>query len=222
MPAGYIKSIFFGAAEAISIPDFGPAQNENLVLVPTSGMGQTLISRQAVSLIHFDPSLTSGEDDDFSVRAREKNFKIIADASVRGFDVNVNREKQSDIHIDMPLRAAMSHMRKKSKAQAFASTLNPTWSYFFFFFIKYKKRYTYYLGYIPTIILFILGVFLANIVLLLIFPVYLCLYAALQFKHRGIKKGLKAVSRSFLVGVPTTALIMYYLLKRVGNRKHSY
>jgi hypothetical protein len=34
-----------------------------------------------------------------------------------------------------------------------------------------------------------------------------------QFKKRGFARGLKALMRSFIVGVPTTYALLYYCLK---------
>jgi glycosyltransferase involved in cell wall biosynthesis len=218
--AGNSQSIFFKSIQDLTdnFPEFDDSHtSENLVLSATSGMGHTLISKKVFSAVSFDPALTTGEDDDFSVRARGKNFKIYADMAISAYDVNISREKQSDIHIDMPLQDAMSNMRKKSRAQAFGSMLNPTYSDVIRYFLGYKKRYTFYLGYIPTFALSILGLTIANLFLIAVFPVYLCLYASLQFKNRGVRKGCKAITRSFLVGVPSSIFILYYLLKRVGN-----
>jgi glycosyltransferase involved in cell wall biosynthesis len=218
--AGCSQNVFFRTMQELNdnFPKFGaPRTDENLVVSATSGMGHTLISKAVFGAVRFDPVLNTGEDDDFSVRAREKGFKIIADMTVCAFDVNISREQQSDIHIDTPLQTAMSNMRKKCRAQAYGSMLNPTYKDVIKYFTGYKKRYVYYLGYIPMLILTLLGVAFGNLILVAVFPVYVCIYAALQFKNRGVKKGCQAIVRSFLVGVPTATLILYYLLRRVGK-----
>ena len=223
--AGHSQTVFFKTMQDLDdhFPRFedGPKQ-ENLVLASTAGMGHTLISKKVFTLVAFDPALTIGEDDDFSVSARMKNFKIYLDTTVSAVDVNISREKQSDIHIDMPLQDAMSSMRRKSRAQAFGSMLNPTYKDVAKYFLGNKKRYTYYLGYIPMLTITILGLVIGNLILVAVFPVYFCFYAILQFKNRGLKRGCKAITRSFLVGVPTATFILYYLLKRVRSSKLRY
>jgi hypothetical protein len=223
--AGNSQTVFFKTMQDLNdhFPKFEDStKQENLVLAATAGMGHTLISKKVFNLVTFDPALTIGEDDDFSVSARMKNFKIYLDTGVSAVDVNISREKQSDIHIDMPLRDAMSNMRKKSRAQAFGSMLTPTYEDVAKYFLGPKKRYTYYLGYIPMIAITILGLVIGNLILVAVFPVYFLCYAVLQFKNRGIKRGCKAITRSFLVGVPTATFILYYLLKRVRRSELGY
>src|SRR5208337_217630 len=67
--AASIQTLFFKTSKEITdFPKFNePQQKENLVLTSTAGMGLTLISKKVINSVTFDSTLTSGEDDDFSV-----------------------------------------------------------------------------------------------------------------------------------------------------------
>jgi len=169
--------------------------------VPAAGMGHTLICKEVFKAIRFDRDLTTNEDLDFCVRARQKGFKIFMNEGVKVLDINIRRKDYSDIHISMPLRDALRGLKKKAKAKVLASNFTINISQMVKFFIK-KKRFAYYLGYMPTLISLSLGIFSGNIPLVLIFPTYLIPYMIHQFKRRGFKKGLNALLKSICVGLP--------------------
>jgi glycosyltransferase involved in cell wall biosynthesis len=182
--------------------------------VPAAGMGHTLVSRRVLNSVRFDPDLTTMEDYDFSIRAREKGFRIVMNRGIRVFDVNVIKEENSDIHIDMPLKNAMRGIRKKSKAQVRAYKFRLTLTDMVYFFLR-NKRYVFYLGYVPMGILTALGVFLHNIYLIVVFPLYLLFFTLWQMRKRGLGRGAKAVYISLLVGVPNSVYITYYFMKYI-------
>ena len=211
--AGNSRDIFFNSEKELT--DNTPIFDEQPNRITDSsgiGMGQTMIAKKVFDAVTFDEDLCISEDDDFGLRAKKKGFKTIVNTGISIFDLNIGRIGQSDIHVDMPLRDAMSNMRKKAKARAFGCSPNPKFKDVLF--IVGHKRYAYYLGYIPTLLLFILGILTRNVFLLIIFPLYLGYYVVVQIRRRGLKKGLIAVDRSFLVGVPTTLWLLYYLIKR--------
>jgi glycosyltransferase involved in cell wall biosynthesis len=188
-----------------------------IVEVPVAGMGCTLISRNVLNSLRFDPDLTISEDMDFTIRAREKGFKIIANKHIVVFDINIRKREHSDIYIDMPLKNALKGLRKRAKVYVLASTLKPSLKETLNFFIK-NKRYIFYLGYIPLALLTIYGIFLQNIYLLS-FPIYLTLFAVWQVKRRGFIRGVKAVLRSILVGLPFSLMLIYYFCKYIKPKK---
>jgi len=188
-----------------------------IVEVPVAGMGCTLISRNVLNSLRFDPDMPISEDMDFTIRAREKGFKIIANKHIVVFDINIRKREHSDIYIDMPLKNALKGLRKRAKVYVLASTLKPSLKETLNFFIK-NKRYIFYLGYIPLALLTIYGIFLQNIYLLS-FPIYLTLFAVWQVKRRGFIRGVKAVLRSILVGLPFSLMLIYYFCKYIKPKK---
>jgi glycosyltransferase involved in cell wall biosynthesis len=186
-------------------------QKEEGWFIDSVRMGQTIITKNLLDTIKFDPDLTSLEDCDFSIRAKEKNFKMVMNKGILALDVNVISLGHSDIYIDMPLRYALRGIGKKSKVQllryrpplTFRDSIN-------FFFLC--KRYIFYLGYIPAAILSLNGIFAQNL-FILIFPLYLLVFMLRQFKRRGIMKGVKATVRSILIGVPSSLALVYYSFK---------
>ncbi|MCJ7424343.1 glycosyltransferase [Candidatus Bathyarchaeota archaeon] len=185
---------------------------------PAAGMGHTLISRSVLNSVRFDPDLTICEDYDFSIRAREKKFKIEMTQKIHIVDVNIIKQAHSDIHIDMPLKNAMRGMRKKARAQTlgFRSVLTRREAIRFFML---NKRYVFYLGYVPTAILSGIGVLMSNLLLVVMFPFYLLLFSVWQVRRRGVKAGARAISRSFLVGLPTSLWIGYYFTKYTTRKR---
>lgn len=180
--------------------------------VPAAGMGNTLISRNVLDSVRFDPDLTTLEDLDFSVRAREKGFRVLESKSVQAFDINIWKKGHSDMHIDMPLKNALRGLRKKAKVNVLAGGREVTFTKGIKFFFTYK-RYLFYLGYIPALILTIYGLIMNVHWFALVFPVYLIFFALWQVKKRGVKRGIKALVRSILVGMPTSLLLIYYFSK---------
>ncbi len=180
--------------------------------VVCAGMGNTLISKEVFDTVTFDPALTIWEDGDFSIRAREKGFRIFLNKKIAVFDVNNIKKSHSDIYIDMPLQDAMSGLRKKSRTEVLLYRQELPYQGAKNFFLQHK-RYGWYLGYVPTLILSLIGAFMQNLIIALVFPVYLLFFALWQFKRRGLAKGAKALVRSLLVGVPTALFIAYYFTK---------
>jgi glycosyltransferase involved in cell wall biosynthesis len=186
--------------------------------VPFAGMGHTLLSKNVLNVVQFDPELTVLEDCDFSVRARGMGFKIIRNKKIQTFDVNIIKKDHSDIHIDMPLKDAVRGISKKSRAQVLAHNFTLTFRDAIEFFFQ-SKRYIFYLGYIPTAIFTIYGIFFMNFYLLAVFPIYLSSFTLWQFKRRGFRRGIKAVLKSLVVGVPTSLYLVYYFIVYILRRK---
>jgi len=187
-----------------------------IVEVPHTTMGQTLISKNVLDSLQFDPDLTVLEDTDFSVRARGKNFKIISNKHILAFDINIRKMEQSDIYIDLPLKKALKGLRKKAKAIVLTGILKPTPKEALKFFFE-NKRFLFYLGYILMGFLTIFGIFFKNIYFLS-FPIYLILFAVWQVKRRGLIRGGKAVLKSIVVGIPLSVLLVYYFLALTRER----
>jgi len=179
--------------------------------VPATGMGHTLVSKKVFDSIQFDPDLTSCEDLDFSVRTREKGFKIVLAKRVLTFDINIWKKGFSDIHMEMPLRRSLRGLRKKAKARVLTYSFTLTFRNVIEFFWK-NKRYPFYLGYIPAFIITIYGI-LVNNYLFLTFPIYLLSFMLWQIKKRGVKLATRAVLRSIVVGVPRSLWLVYYFAK---------
>jgi len=179
--------------------------------VPIVGMGNTLISRNVLGNLRFDPDVTTLEDIDFSMRATEKGFRLLRSKSVQAFDIKIWTKGYSDVYVDMPLKNALRGMRKKAKVNVLSGG-RATFTRTIKFFLAYN-RYVFYLGYIPTLILTIYGLIINSLFFGLVFPVYLIFYLLWQVKKRGVQRGIKAAVRSILVGVPTSLLLIYYFSK---------
>ena len=108
--------------------------------VPATMMGHTLIRKEVFDHVHFDPDLTLYEDLDFSVRAREKGFKIVKNLGIVAFDVNLASKDYSDVFIEMPIQKALRGLRKKARAKVLS--LN--------FKINLKDMIRYYRNYKGT------------------------------------------------------------------------
>jgi len=167
--------------------------------------------------LHFDSDLTFGEDRDFSLRARQRGFKIISTDRSVGLDINCKTQKYSNIYgLDMSLKEALRGMRKKGKLQAEGiitesgiSSASKSVTTFF----RKNKRYLTYLGYLPALVLSVCGLLIQNIYLSLIFPGYFLVLALMQIASKGIKMGLKAAIRGIIIGIPTTYVLFYYCIK---------
>ena len=192
---------------------------KSVIEVPATLMGQTLISRNVLSNVHFDPDLTFREDIDFSVRAREKGFKILLAKNIITFDINMRRKGGSDIYIKMPFRHSLKGLRKKARADVLAHSFTLTFRNSIEFFFKHK-RYIFYLGYLPVFALTISGLLIRSY-LFLAFPIYLALFALWQIERRGPKAGMQAVLRSIIVGVPVSLWLAYYFTKYTLAKKKS-
>jgi hypothetical protein len=138
-------------------------------------------------------------------------LRMVMDKGIFAFDINVINVGHSDIYVDMPLKYALRGIRKKSKVELLGYQPHPTFrdSINFFFL---RKRYIFYLGYIPAAILSLYGIFAQNL-FILIFPLYLLVFMLRQFKRRGIMKGAKATVRSILIGIPTSLALVYHSFK---------
>lgn len=185
---------------------------------PAVGMGCTAVSKRVLESLHFDEDLTYSEDLYFSAMARMFNFKLVANHGVRAYDINLLKRKYSDIFVDMPLEYHLRGLKKKAEAHVLTCDFDVTFKAFFKFFMRYK-RYAFYLGYMPVAIITVYG-FLSSQPLLLLLPVYITLYLALQVRKRGFSKAVKAFLRSIIVGIPFSILLIYYFIKHVAvNRK---
>ena len=179
-----------------------------------SHMCSTLIAKKVLQEVAFDPDLTYDEDFDFSIHATERGFKILKTFGVIGYDINNLNKPYSDIYFDMPLKRTLRGLRKKGaiEAQSLAgdcpSIIRAVTTFFWS-----NKRYIFYPLYIPITILTIIGVLIQNLWLSLVLPCYILVYAAIQFRKRGLRRGLKAIMRSIVVGIPTTYMSLYYCMK---------
>jgi len=190
-----------------------PRQQENSFL-DEAGTGNILISKNLFEKVTFDPQLTFYEDRDFSKRAIKLGFKILETKSIIGFDINANKPYSSVYGVDMPIKEALRGIRKKGMLQAdYVTKGTPSGTKGGIPFFLDNKRYFFYIGYLPTILLTAAGLIIQNIWLSLIFPVYLLFYLAAQIAKRGLVRGLNVTGRSIIVGVPTTYLLIYYLAK---------
>jgi glycosyltransferase involved in cell wall biosynthesis len=189
-------------------------RQEKTRIVDLTGTSNLLISKKVLKQLAFDPDLTFFEDQDFTSRATKQGFKILATGNVIGFDVNSNKPYSSIYAFDMPLKEALRGIRKKGIIQAQNVTAgSSSISKAIIKFFLANKRYLFYVGYIPVMVLAVVGVLVQNWWLSLIFPLYFLLYAIVQVKKRGFTKGLNAAVRSFIVGIPTTYALLYYCIK---------
>jgi glycosyltransferase involved in cell wall biosynthesis len=180
--------------------------------VKSAMMGETLHSKKLTDNFSFDPDLTTQEDIEFCLRAKEKGYKLIINRNIVALDVNMYTMAHSDISIDMTLKDALRGVRKKSKVQVYTFDFSVSFRAKLQF-LKQYKRYGFYLLYLPTAILSVCGILLLNVYLALVFPVYAILYTGLQVKKRGIKKGFKAFLYSLIVGIPDAVWFAYYYIK---------
>lgn len=184
--------------------------------VTATAMGSTLITQKVLNIIQFDPDLTSLEDYDFSAKARKNNIKIFANHAVQAFDINLWTQWYSDIHIDMPLKTAIKGLKKKAEVNVLACGPKMTFSKATRFFLN-NKRYLFYLGYIPSLIITAYGL-LANNYASFIFPIYLVFFMIWQTRKRGIKKGVNATIKSIVVGLPFSLLLIFYFTKKASRK----
>lgn len=190
-------------------------QNNGKALVDeikSAMMGETLLSKRLASSLVFDEDLTTQEDIDFCLRAKEEGYKLLINRSIVALDVNMYKMQHSDISIDMTLKDALRGVRKKSKVQVYTFDFSSDFKAKLQF-LKQYKRYGFYLLYLPAFALTVLGIVFQNIFLTLVFPIYALLYTGLQVKKRGLKKGVKAFVYSLIVGIPDAVWFAYYYIK---------
>jgi len=200
--------------EAVNLEKQAPC-----VEIKTATMGHSLLSKRLTSNISFDTELTTQEDIDFCLRAREKGFKIMLNPNVTVLDVNMFKVAYSDIYIDMSIKDGLRGVRKKSRAQVYAYDFSSGWRTSVRFLLSYK-RYLFYILYIPAIAITVYGIFTRNVFLSLVFPVYALLYTFVQIRRRGVARGLKAFVLSLFVGIPDAFWVTYYLIgSLLKNRK---
>jgi glycosyltransferase involved in cell wall biosynthesis len=200
--------------EAVNLEKQAPC-----VEIKTATMGHSLLSKRLTSNVSFDTELTTQEDLDFCLRAREKGFKILLNPNVTVLDVNMFKVAYSDIYIGMSIKDGLRGVRKKSRAQVYAYDFSSGWRTSVHFLLSYK-RYLFYVLYIPAIAITVYGVFTRNVFLFLVFPAYALLYTSVQIRRRGVARGLKAFVLSLLVGIPDAFWVTYYLIgSLLKNRK---
>lgn len=218
MVSSYVKEVFVNSADEIDSKWHEwetkyPRQDTSRILYAAS-TGNLLISKKVLSQVSFDPDYTFYEDQDFSARANKRGYKILETHNVIGFDINANKPHSDIYAFDMPLKKALRGIRKKAVIQAQNITAGfPSVRKAVATFILVNKRYLFYIGYIPAIVLTVIGVLILNIWLGLVFPAYFLLYAILQFRKRGFSRGLNAAARSIIVGIPSTYALLYYCMK---------
>lgn len=188
--------------------------------IDVTGAGCLLISKDVLAEIYFDPDMTFAEDIDFTSRATEAGFKLFETKNI--VVINLKSDNPySHIYFDMPIKTTLRGTRKKSAIQAQHITANYQWitngfppvskavARFFFS----NKRYLFYVGYVPAIVLTVIGVLIQNLWVGLVFPMYFLVFTAFQCKKRGLFKGLYSGLRSLVVGIPTTYVLLYYFAK---------
>ncbi len=190
-----------------------PSQNSSRI-TEIAGTSNILISKKVVEQVSFDPNLTFFEDQDFSSRATKLGFKILETKSIIGFDINSNKPFSSVYASDISLKEALRGIRKKGLIQAQNVIAdNPSISKAVAKFFWANKRYLFYVGYVPAIALTVAGLLTLNWWLSLILPIYFLLYAMAQVSKKGLRRGLKAAVRSFIVGIPSTYSLLYFCIK---------
>jgi hypothetical protein len=198
-------------------------RKEKTRTVDLTGTSNLLISKKVLNQLAFDTDLTFFEDQDFTSRATKQGFKILYTESVIGFDVNSNKPYSSIYAFDMPLKEALRGIRKKGIIQAQNVTAgSSSISKAVIKFFLANKRYLFYVGYIPVMILTVVGVLVQNWWLSLIFPLYFLLYTVVQLKKRGFAKGPNVAVRSLIVGIPTTYALIYYFIKLSVKRPKTF
>ena len=218
MVSSYVTEVTVDSADEIDqkwqeLETKYPRQEKSRML-DAAVTGNILISKKVLTQVAFDPDYTFYEDQDFSSRATKIGFKILETRNVIGFDINSNKPYSDVYAFDMPLKKALRGIRKKGIIQAQNVTAGfPSISKAVIKFFWANKRYLFYVGYIPAIILTVFGILMQNLWLSLIFLLYFLLYTIIQFKKRGFVKGLNAAVRSFIVGIPSTYALLYYCIK---------
>ena len=206
-------------SEKLNEIDVGSETERKKVEANWVGMGQTLITKELLEKVAFDPDFTVIEDADFSFRAIEEGFRIVQVEEVIGLDVNSRRNRFSEVSgIDMSLRNSLRGIGKRAKVQLLAYKSPMTLNAAIEFFME-NKRILFYLGYVPIVILMIYGFADQNLILALTGPTYLGAFMIFQIKKRGLSKGLKATMRSVIVGIPLSVLLVYYSLKLILRKK---
>lgn len=194
--------------KAIRLQDGRP----DLQFSSATGMGHTLVARDVLKHLRFDPDMTLCEDLKFSFEAAKAGFKLIKLKHILSFDVNMWKKDYSDTSISMPLKYAVKGIRKKAEIQASIATSAIV-------FLVKRKRYIFYLGYWIAILLTFSGLISLNKYLLLAFPIYFLTFAIWQINKRGVRDGLQSALRSVLVGIPYASWLVFYLSKlAIKNR----
>ncbi|MEZ0345681.1 MAG: glycosyltransferase [Infirmifilum sp.] len=174
-------------------------------------MGATLVSRRVAEKVGFDPDLTVYEDADFSVRALKLGYKLFVHKGVIALDVNRAGDSKGDVFTDKPISELLRGLRKKARAKALTLSLNPSISTFIRYILRYK-RFGFYLGYLPMLAFLLYGV-VAKLSYAIILPIsYILGYLIYQVIKRGFGKGLKVFIASFLLGLPLTSLMLFYII----------
>jgi glycosyltransferase involved in cell wall biosynthesis len=175
-------------------------------------MSCTLIHGDVIRAVRFDDRLDLMEDADFTIRAREKGFRVFGVEGIHEFDLHLFKEPSFSAHATRPLSMVWRGLRTKAKAKAIGYSLHPR-PLDPLRFLWETKRYAYYLGHIPMIAITIAGLLLHNVWLALVFPCYLLPFAVWQVKRRGWTLGAKATLRSLTLGTPIATCTLYYLIK---------
>lgn len=177
-------------------------------------MGNTLIKKKVLSQIKFDSDLTFFEDKDFSNKAKQKGYKVFETRAITGFDINTKTDNSDIYRFNMPLKEALRGINKKATIQAQEIYSNhlcvkrPLGN-----FLLKNRRYLFYIGYIPAIIITTIGFLITNIWVESFFLSYFLLCILIQLKKRGISQGLNAAARGIIVGIPTTYALLYQYFK---------
>lgn len=134
--------------------------------MPAVTMSATLIRKETLEKVRFDPDLTLYEDLDFCWRARALGFRVFLDEGVRAIDLNLTSDPGVDIFTGKPLSELMKGLRKKGKAKALCLDLKPGLRPFITYLAR-NPRHALYLGYAPVLSLLVYAVVRCNILLAL-------------------------------------------------------
>lgn len=179
------------------------------VPVPAVTMSATMIKLGVLERMRFDPDLTLYEDLDFCIRAREAGFHVMVHHGVVAIDLNLALEPGSDIFTTKPISELLRGLRKKARAKFLALGFQPSLLDFVRYLLAHK-RYAYYLGYMPMFLLLVYALVLGNWLVAAVPVTYITTYGILQVFRRGIRRGLKVLVASFVVGLPMALLMLYY------------
>ncbi|MEM2245683.1 MAG: glycosyltransferase [Thermofilum sp.] len=180
-----------------------------VVEVPAVTMSATLVRKETLEKVRFDPDLTLYEDLDFCWRARELGFRVFLDEGVRALDLNLVSDPGSDIFTGKPLSELMKGLRKKGKVKALCLDLKPGLRPFITYLIR-NPRHAFYLGYVPILLLLAYALARCDILLASAASSYILGYAAVQVAKRGLKRGVKVIAASLLVGLPINVFMLCY------------
>lgn len=191
---------------------------DNLIETHAVGMGQTLINKRVFKHVKFDSDLTSMEDFDFCMKAKQKGFTILIYKNIISYDINVPKIWFSDIYVDIPLKSSLKALNKRARAAVFGYSINWNLKIYIKFIIS-NLRYLFYLSYVPMFFFFFIGIIKYNFYFIFIFSFHIGLFLIWQINRRGILKGIRSLIKSVLVGLPLSLIITFHIFKNMIKQK---